>query len=240
MNEINKQLREMYQNEQEEVILFSNKCEASWLNDERPSDESWFIYQTSYVPDLFTESTIKLLAIGQEAYGWGTDATTPIDESMQHTEKFLKTQYNTNFYQYVNDLSELLNGAKYHSNEASAYSNLFKISNDSYPKYLIKSNWQLAEEYCKQFNTLKKEIEIIKPDVVLFLTGPVYDYYLKAMFEGVEYSTVDQELSLNACARLSHISLPSNTFRLYHPSYANRKRNFLWKPVIDRIAKLVK
>jgi hypothetical protein len=56
-----------------------------------------------------------------------------------------------------------------------------------------------------QRNLLRDEIAILQPGSVVFLTGPSYDFDLKAEFEGVGFNPVDNSPTL---ARFVHRHLP--------------------------------
>lgn len=78
---------------------------------------------------------------------------------------------------------------------------------------------------------MEEEIKIINPDIVLFLTGPNYDYYIKNQLKGVEFKTVEN-YGIRQFARVEYKSLPKNSFRIYHPVYLRRRgleNNYLEK-----------
>ena len=85
------------------------------------------------------------------------------------------------------------------------------------------------------FNILEKEIEIINPDIVLFLTGD-YDRYIEKQLDGVKF----HELENSECyiARVEHKVLDKRiSFRTYQPDYFR----FLKKGMYDKcIQELVK
>ena len=237
MNELNQQLRELYLSEQEAIEMFSDKCTKAWIDGGNDKEESWFIYQLAYATEKYCHAKIKILIVGQETYGWGVDAFCNIEKSMLGTNDFqTASNYNNSpFWQFIKELSSSLNGEEYYTMDSVAWTNLFKLSNDKLPTYIVKSNHELAQEYCKSFQTLKKEIEILKPDMVVFTTGPNYDYWLQQQFDGVQYLSVIDEMTNREFARLSHKSLPTNTFRVYHPGYMNRDKENRWNPVVARL-----
>ena len=82
-----------------------------------------------------------------------------------------------------------------------------------------------------EYNILEEEIKIINPDIVLFLTGPYYDYYIEKQLKGVEFKTVEN-YGIRQFARVEHEALPKNSFRIYHPVYLRRRsleNNYLEK-----------
>lgn len=74
-----------------------------------------------------------------------------------------------------------------------------------------------------------KELEILKPDMVIFLTGNPYD----SLFMDWQFDTsdnffqeipeaVEQGIDKWKFGRLNSPLLPKNTFRTYHPNYLRR------------------
>lgn len=72
---------------------------------------------------------------------------------------------------------------------------------------------------------LKQELSILKPDAVVFLTGPNYDWCLEEQFSDISFELVKRKIDKNELARLVHPALPFASFRTYHPGYLYRSRN---------------
>jgi hypothetical protein len=79
---------------------------------------------------------------------------------------------------------------------------------------------------------LQAEIEITKPSVVVFFTGPSYDHRLASTFPGLSFETSSRRLS-----RVFHPLLPRHSYRTYHPNYLRRSKSN-WT-VLDEIKDLV-
>lgn len=93
-------------------------------------------------------------------------------------------------------------------------------------------------EYLDDIQTLSAEISAANPDILLFLTGPHYDRYISTIYKGVRFEQASAAYDTRALAILVHGSLPQNTFRLYHPGYANRNREHLWGDIMREIKRL--
>jgi hypothetical protein len=65
---------------------------------------------------------------------------------------------------------------------------------------------------------LRKEIEILKPDVIIFVTGPNYDSVLENTFPGLKKIRIDNESEREICF-FEHVDLPQKSIRVYHPDY---------------------
>lgn len=172
--------------------------------------------------DEYVNAQKKLLFIGQETNQWYNDygqkvKTAEKIATMQENYWYfvLDQSYNTLFWRFIWDVDQKVNAG------ACGYlwNNVIKIGRASglgTPDYRLV---QLEEQY---FNILKKEIEILKPDAVIFLSGPDYDGYIKNRLGSF---TIKE--SFGKCFdRLQIPDLPEDTFRLYHPGYLNRAKLF--------------
>ena len=76
----------------------------------------------------------------------------------------------------------------------------------------------------EHFSIIKQELEIIKPNIVLFLTGPNYDSVIQDNFGTIE----KQALAPFSERQISKVKLDNVdlAFRTYHP-------NYLWRNDID-------
>lgn len=74
------------------------------------------------------------------------------------------------------------------------------------------------------FNVITEELNILKPNIVLFFTGPNYDSVIADNFGEIEYKAIEP-FSQRELAKLKLFDIPF-VFRTYHP-------NFLWRNDID-------
>ena len=77
----------------------------------------------------------------------------------------------------------------------------------------------------EHFNVFKKEIEILKPDLLIFFSGPNYDYQTKKAFGKIEKKLVDGFTERQLCEL--EILNTALAFRTYHP-------NYLWRNDINK------
>lgn len=90
--------------------------------------------------------------------------------------------------------------------------------------------WNLSEKERKSISTWQQgrllgEILELKPDVVVFFTGPNYDEYLEREFLGVQFENFWRD-EIRTIAKLTHSFLPSKSFRTYHPAFLSRSRQW--------------
>jgi hypothetical protein len=86
----------------------------------------------------------------------------------------------------------------------------------------------------KYFSVIKDELQIIKPNVILFFTGPYYESKITDNFGQLKYTA----LSPFSDIQLSKVELSGTkfAFRTYHPQYLFRNGidNF-FKAIINEI-----
>lgn len=233
MNDINKNLFNLYTNNNKIENDFIEKCYEKWPT----TDNSDYVRQHFYCTDEYINNKIKIMIIGQESYGWYYPNN--IKESMELTKNFLYDNYYTIFWEFSYELEKSINGEKPFNKYSYFYSNIFRICVDSvYAKHLIY-NSELSDEYISKIQTLSSEIKIVDPDVIVFLSGPNYDKYISNIYKGLEFCRLDDNYDVRELSRLMHTELPNNTFRLYHPMYANRYRDKYWDKIINIISNFV-
>ena len=131
--------------------------------------------------DDYINSKYKLLFVGQENHGWYGDAVLELDECLNKYKDFALCNNGsyTRFWQYIYEINNLLMPEMVGSNKKNfLWTNISKfctLEGKSVPKEVFK----LLEN--NSF-LLKSEIEITKPEVVIFFTGPNWDNELKHQF----------------------------------------------------------
>ena len=180
------------------------------------------------VPESYHQSAVKLMIVGQETRGWAEEikALTTVRELMSFYSGFnLGEKYRASpFWQAAQQFHRSLNPKG--PERSYLWSNLIKVSQQK--KRPIPS---IEENICN-LGLLQAEIEITRPSVVVFFTGPSYDNRLKSTFSGITFDSSSRRLS-----RLVHPQLPHHSYRTYHPNYLRRSKNN--RMVLDEIKKLV-
>lgn len=199
-------------------------------------EELWMVLHLACVPYNYNKMKYKILIVGQENDGWGFQNEAIL--SMYDTLDFLDSKdYNDmrpffsfpyNFCKSINNLEDIKDSKKTYF----TWVNLREFSFNEAPKTSLGKEAQSIID--NEFNILEEEIKIINPDIVLFLTGPNYDYYIKNQLKGVEFKTVEN-YQIGQFARVEHKSLPDNSFRIYHPLYLRYRK--LENEYLERLKK---
>lgn len=83
---------------------------------------------------------------------------------------------------------------------------------------------------------LRKELEILNPNAILFLTGPSYDKYIKHTYPDVVFKDIN-DFNKNEFALLEGIPNIEKAFRIYHPGYINRLGRDYKTNLVEQIIK---
>jgi hypothetical protein len=161
----------------------------------------------------YENSKIKLLIIGQETNGWGKYSEN-IKQGMEHYLSFdLGSEYYSSpFWNVTRKIEKILGNNKY----SCAWTNLNKFDDNS-----DRPVGEVEKKISEIDSLLVDEIQILKPDIVIFFTSHHFDNRIKNIFKGIEFNSLES-FTLNQCSSLKHKNLPKNCYRTYHPNYLRR------------------
>lgn len=230
--DMNEELKELYSHLQEFLPL----AVAQWNDDKKKHgikiSNPWLIK----VPREYINARKKVMLIGQEAYGWyGEYSKKPINELLlKYYEGFLQDQTRKGCYRpspIWNLYRNIISWGK--------ASNAYVISNNigklCYVKKDKDGNWKGTTGFHKKVNmgmidTFRKEIEICKPDLIIFVCGETYEQrYLKEWLgeykvKEVDGLGVDSHHLAELVFTSSTIKLPK-VYRTHHPRYLQMNKN---------------
>lgn len=205
---LNEDLRKLYRSvwPQLEKILNSD------------NDLSWPLL--IYVSPSYVEAPVRVMIVGQQTYEWGFEkgkrkefGDDPTQRLMEEYDKFaLGWKYRGSpFCRAVHVLRrEIILGEDPDSKNAYKsllWSNLIKVDQRNRPPELQ------IEEAVRGLGLLQREIEITRPQAIVFFTGPYYEDRLHQTFPNLKLQG-DKKL-----AELKHPALPRLAYRTYHPTY---------------------
>ncbi|RAZ48913.1 uracil-DNA glycosylase family protein [Campylobacter hyointestinalis] len=174
----------------------------------------------------------NVMIFGQETDTWYNDIK-DIDELIEIYSKFLndKLRSKTPFWQCFR---------KWLGDENGVYvwNNLSKMDyNSNGSRSILRcSNKKILEESSK---IIKKEIEIIEPKIIIFLSGPRYDFIIQN-YLGAKKKVLEKAKENQLCEFELEGFKNIKSFRTYHPGYLNRRPNLKNKIVEFLRAKIYK
>jgi len=107
------------------------------------------------------------------------------------------------------------------------FSNVIRCAVDAEAGFTL---WSLSEADRQRYlawqrGLLSAELNALQPTLILFVTGPGYDPYLRDEFSELQFDVV-APFPNRTLAKLASPSLPAPAYRTYHPGYLNRKVGF--------------
>ena len=175
----------------------------------------------------FKHADLRIMFFGQETNTWCGEFRTDVGSILEEYDKFYNKEvcwsYGGQFWNGVGRFFKLLQ-EKYPNKEIRfIWNNIVKIGKDGDKGFPPDYIYEVERG---KFSVIKEELEIVKPNIVLFLTGPNYDSMIADNFGKVVYSPIAPYTG----RWLSKIELEGIdfSFRTYHP-------NFLWRNNIDKV-----
>lgn len=188
------------------------------------------------VPDDYEQSKLRVVYFGQETNGWeGPFSESKGVQSLQHV-----------YHDFVN-LKPFAYGGQYWNAVKSFQNEFWQLE----PKSRFAANnvikigraWDkgapppsVIEWQSHWFDVIREEMALLKPDVVLFFSGPFYDSHIERIFPGALFQSLTSRSS-RELARVSADGLPNCAFRTYHPNYGYRNDFY---PIQNEILEAVK
>jgi hypothetical protein len=192
--------------------------------------------------ERWKSAKVKLLIVGQETVRWQYnpgevgDSANPIANfweflQAKHGVGAMWSLYrwyalgraypglNSPFWRGFRLLSAAINGCE----DSALWSNVFKVNVGGSVIENCKAA-EISELRRVQKGLLNQEINILKPDVVVFLSGPRYDSTIQCDFPDMEISQFCRRWPKSAFGLIRAAGLPIRTIRTYHPEYLQRSR----------------
>jgi hypothetical protein len=163
---------------------------------------------------LYQQQKNPLLIVGQETNGWSYLHGNEVRKQMTTYKAFNvgEDYYASPFWNVTRKVEKAVGGVPY----SCAWTNISKFDVEGGRSYGEQERIIATVD-----DVLVGEINILKPTVCLFFSGPHFDTRLKHIFPGITYEAVPN-WSERQLARLVHPGLPTHTFRTYHPNYLRR------------------
>lgn len=200
--------------------------------------------QLPCITENYKQMDKKIMVIGQELYGWSKIKDNPKDAMLATYEFQNEKEKNTLFWNFQFKFCQKMNpNIKFDRKRKTSYIAWTNIRKFSYQKVNRSApRIPLYEEVQKlidsKFNFLKEEIKIIKPDIVLFLTGKDYDDYIRAQLNNVKFHEIrNSDFDKNEFARVEHEVLPKNSFKIYHPNRFRFVKKGKYKKNLEELVK---
>lgn len=182
--------------------------------------------------DNWASAEYRLVVVGQETLGWGSSeipgvSSLVVDPSgaSQLMRAYESFAFAKNHPRHVN--SPFWRAFRHLRTELAAeslWTNLFRFDVDGGSPLRHCTSEEQQGLLKGQHGLLEQEVRILRPNAVVFFTGPNYDRVLQSEFPDAEFVPIGDRPT-REFARVRSSSLPDSTFRLYHPGYLTRSRD---------------
>jgi hypothetical protein len=163
------------------------------------------------------------MVFGQETNDW--EGVFPHEEGVEHILKTYETFYTErqcyrrggHWWNGIKKLVGVLEGQTNASGKSIAvlWNNLIKVGEaekKGMPTEGIR-DWQR-----RWFDVTAWEVNELNPNLVIFFSGPHYDWFIQRIFDDAQFQTVNGRTK-SQFARVKSRNLPLDSIRTYHPNY---------------------
>jgi hypothetical protein len=174
----------------------------------------------------FNNAEIRLMVYGQETNSWYNEFHNNHQPIIDNYESFFNGgecwSYGGQFWNGVSRFVNRLQTEYPDKKIKLVWNNIIKIGIYNHKGFPPDYIYEVEREH---FSVIKEELQIIKPNIVLFFTGPNYDSIVHDNFGILD----KQALSPFSERQISKVELAGVdfAFRTYHP-------NYLWRNDIDK------
>ena len=181
--------------------------------------------------EKYKNANIRLMIFGQETNSWYDDGDGEIEAIQKKYDTFFNEgkcwSYGGAFWNGVNRFLKHLH-EKYPNKEIHlTWNNIVKIGKEDEKGFPPDYIYEIEREH---FNVISDELEILKPNLALFFTGPNYDGAIQDNFGKIQ----SMKLPDFTERQISKLKIPGiqSAYRTYHP-------NYLWRNGIEKYFKTI-
>lgn len=190
------------------------------------------------IPDNYDSYKNRIMIFGQETNGWcsecgnSSEYSNSIDKSIEtYREFYLDGRVYNSSSPFWNEFKRIRHEILKEKNALFLWNNVNKIGRVGVGNLQEINNIQF-----NYFQVIKEEIKAFKPNIMIFLTGPNYDFFIKSNigeFNQREIYDSIWEITFN-----DEFLKPIKTIKTYHPKslYTQRKN----RTVIPNLIKEIK
>lgn len=179
------------------------------------------------VPDRFFSQSTRLVFVGQQTNRWCTGLN-GLDEILKVYEEFdFGRHYNASpFWNVIRKFERAFSVSPY----SSVWTNINRFDErGNRPNRTLETDLEVFD------NLIVEELRLLKPDILIYFTGPSFDSRIQRIFPDSEFSVVD-DLPLSLLSKITNKNLPKSTYRTHHPKSLRIRgfeTNVIRKIVVD-------
>lgn len=213
MASINEKLTELYRSHWDGL---SNACR---FNMEKLKPACPLLIQVD--ESEYERADIRVMYVGQETWGWGGLSRNTLEERLERYRRFYlektyrETSRRSAFWRGVRRFDEFLVSQFPEKQIVNVWNNISKIGLEG--RRGVSEELRAFER--EFFPVFRKEVEILSPDMVIFLSGPNRDRDIRFHFPNVIIRSATPSRSIREIASLDLGVACRASIRTYHPRY---------------------
>jgi hypothetical protein len=231
---MNKELKGLYASKWEEISKklddWQEECEEDGLNETENMATHPMLIKTD---EEYENTDLRVMIFGKETNNWyglfeeGIDIDSVISFYDEFYIKNGSVKYGKHFFNFISLIKRKLSDKKI----GYIWNNVLKIG-----KSAVGTPQQGLINYTMEcFNIIPNEIAILKPNVLLFLSGPKYDEYIEKVVGKFSVIPVEGFTTNELCIMKFDDLNIDIAIRTYHP----QKLCFLGKQRKDEITEII-
>jgi uracil-DNA glycosylase len=216
---MNEELRQLYEQHWNGLSEAITELKGKLKGKEQPSNP--LLIQLPH-ESAYRSADIRLMVFGQETNNWHSDFQGDMDKTLSWYSTFLEARRHKgkgSFWNGVRRFKKELEEEYPDKQVELVWNNVFKIGKQK----IGKPHKSIREVELKHLNVLQKEIDILKPHLVIFFSGPNYDKQLFSKLKLQEEHYVDDGYIWREVA-FGKLKNGVPFARTYHPSYLQRSK----------------
>ncbi len=178
------------------------------------------------VTDEYLLADLKVIIFGQETNGWCDEIKYGNIEKMQN--KYLSFynggKFDKHKGQFKNAFNYIVKGLREEYSDKKigfVWNNIIKRGKENGKGRPLEDIYKIEKEH---FNVISQEIDILKPDIIIFLTGPYYDKNIRHVFKIEQSEFVKTDGFTERQLAIVNNTGAKIAIRTYHPNYLYRVR----------------
>lgn len=221
------------------ISLYRSGLKGEERKKAKDADSDWYLKkETPEHEEWYTKADIKIMFFGQEPHRWKNDMDTDVGDLMAVYEDFLDDKYvvegssgyfsedeikNSRIFKFaINGIMSCMRDdvlRPYPGKRVSMiWNNISKLSTrDGKPV-----NMQVHEIERNYFHVIPEEVRILKPDILIFFTGPGQDRYYEYIKENFTIAGEPSALGNLPVHDVAKLPIKEATlaYKTYHPNAA--------------------
>ncbi len=186
--------------------------------------------------ESYRNADLRVMIFGQETNGWeGELGQVKLEDLLVEYANFFGAGqcfvYGGHFWNAIKDFQKTIKELSGNKSVEFVWNDILKIGlndNKGHPTS------ELISLQRKVFPVLTEEINILKPNAIIFFTGHNYDDYIRLEWADI-VKTAIKDWDTRYLTKFNSKFLPENTFRTYHPYYLYLQGKQYYKEVKETI-----